>query len=195
MAVSKPWDTLPQELEAFVRTKSNFNKHLLVADFPWALSWSIQDLPMLPALQLTLLRALPEKHWDVWHSSVSSIRQAPVKPGAAVQRVYLIASKLGCISIIAPCSTSAGLNETASNLKMEQEAKCSIQLINNFCSSAGRCQCSSELPPLSYRAAPVWAHRSPGTLCSSSAGWLKGQPHFCPSWTGRQPLSPWLCSN
>lgn len=59
-----------------------------MADLQWMLSCSIQDPPVLPALQLTLLGALPGRRWSIWLCKViSSIRQAPAKPGAAAQRL------------------------------------------------------------------------------------------------------------
>lgn len=67
-----------------------------MADFHWMPSCSIQDLPVLPARQLTLLGALSDKRWNIGSlKRISSIRQAPAKPGAAAQRACFITGKPG----------------------------------------------------------------------------------------------------
>lgn len=79
---------------------------------------------MLPALQLTLLGALPDKCWNIWLSKDELIYQAGSSKAWSCSPKGLLhrrQAELVYPSIVL-CSTSADLDETVNNTKAEQEA-------------------------------------------------------------------------
>lgn len=92
-----------------------------MADCHWMPSCSIEDLPVLPALQLPLPGALPDQRWSIWLSQVNLIHQAGSgKAWSCSPKGLLHRRQAGLVYPSAALhSSAADLDKTVNNTKPE----------------------------------------------------------------------------